>query len=611
MKLIFSNIFLLSGIFLATESDPIQAAAQKRTEAEAKAVKETHTKAKAANTELPPDLLQREAISDLLRQEAESTSCANLIPGLKRFQCGVDGAKLDLISLGEGGGEDGFRNPIVYFSCDEGKKTNFPPPHGKNSYDEPDQIEGISAIPGDFSQNKASVIQSHSDVRKFMATSAGVGSMSGSFSLSASYQQMSSTVMDKKKSLASSKRVVPVFRARMLPSISLKITPHVEKYIKTRLTPTFEEDPASYRDFIAQWGTHFFQRANFGGVIRVLLTMDSSFAKKKTSAEMASAASATMSGITAKGSVNTSSQSMSSEFQKHTSVTKRILGGEYSVFLKEGFNAWQTTVAESPWLYKGKLMSVHLLIKDAKKRKEMLKAIDEHMMKAQLEAARRMAKKKLLEMMGDQLFREKKLQSYIKKCEELMIKDFPKKDIVLALYKKIENAMLWKKKVEYGIFDGMQEAINGVKDMKKKYGNGVSTQIVVGNLLSDKLEYENHKTWHGKWQNRYLVEIPAGKWLGCLHVQSSWSITGSKGWVGWKNGKMLYEVGWVTPWSGTNGFGMQIKEGNQKSPKSWTYHLRSKTVITSPDGTTEMTGWFDLNRASTRVIYKISKAAAS
>ncbi len=84
-------------------------------------------------------------------------------------------------------------------------------------------------------------------------------------------------------------------------------------------------------------------------------------------------------------------------------------------------------------------------------------------------------------------------------------------------------------------------------------------------------------------------------------------MTGSKGWVGWKNGKMIYEVGWVTPWSGTNGFGMQIKEGNQKSPKSWTYYLRSKTVITSPDGTTEMTGWFDLNGASTRVIYKISK----
>merc|ERR1712087_1059094 len=227
----------------------------------------------------------------------------------------------------------------------------------------------------------------------------------------------------------------------------LQITPHLEKYIEEHLKKTFEEDPDPYRTFINMWGTHFFHKAHFGGLIRVLMEMDSSFAEKKTQHAIGVQASGIIEGIQLSAGFGSESKSMNSDFQKHTSVTKRILGGKYSVFLKEGFNAWQTTVAGSPWLYKGKLMSVHLLIKDAKKRKEMLKAIDEHMMKAQLEAARRMAKKKLLEMMGDQLFREKKLQSYIKKCDELMIKDFPKKDVVSALYKKIENAMLWKKKL--------------------------------------------------------------------------------------------------------------------------------------------------------------------
>jgi len=527
---------------------------------------------------------------------------------MKHFQRGVDGARLDLISLDQGE-DDGYRSPVVYYTCKEGKKTKIGKT-GKKIYDEPDQIGNVAEINAGFSSNKADVMKTRSDVSKFMSVNAGIG-VPGLFQLSPSYSKMTAMVTEKKKSLASSEQVVTAFAASMIPFISLQITPHLENYIEERLKNTFEEDPDPYRTFINVWGTHFFHKANFGGLIRVLMEMDSSFAEKKTQHAIGVQASGIIKGIQLSAGFKSESKSMTSDFQKHTSVTKRILGGDYSVFLKEGFNAWQTTVAESPWLYKGKLMSVHLLIKDAKKRKEMLKAIDEHMMKAQLEAARRMAKKKLLEMMGDLLFREKKLQSYIKKCEELMIKDFPKKDIVSALYKKIENAMLWKKKVEYGIFDGMQEAINGVKDMKKKYGNGVSTQIVVGNLLSDKLEYANHKDHHGRWQNRYLVEIPAGKWLGCLHVHASGSMSGSQGWIEWKNGKMLYDVGWVTPWSGTNGFGMQIKEGNQKSPKSWTYHLRSKTVITSPDGTTEMTGWFDLNRASTRVIYKISKAAAS
>ena len=74
---------------------------------------------------------------------------------------------------------------------------------------------------------------------------------------------------EKKKSLASSEQVVTAFAASMIPFISLQITPHLEKYIEERLKLTFEEDPAPYREFIRQWGTHFFHKANFGGLIRV------------------------------------------------------------------------------------------------------------------------------------------------------------------------------------------------------------------------------------------------------------------------------------------------------------------------------------------------------
>jgi len=546
-----------------------------------------------------------------LHREAVDASCKHLIPGMKRFQCGVDGAILDLLSLEEGNDDNGFKNPVVYFTCKQGKKTRIPPRTGEVIYDEPDQIDGVAGIPGGIQTNKAAIMKSRSDVSRFIAVNGGFGDFFGLFKLSASYSKMTSMVEEHNKTVASSSEVVPVFNARMLPYISLKVAPPVEEYIEKHLKKPFKENPKPYREFINQWGTHFFRKANFGGLIRVLLEIDSSFAEKQKQNAIGIQASGVIQRFKFKGGFKSESKLLDSEFQQHSSVTTRVLGGEYGDFVNEGFKGWQPTIANRPWPYNGKLLSIHLLFKDPKKRKEMQKAIEEHMIKAQLEAGRRMAKIKLPELMGDLHHREMILQSYIKECEELMIKDFPMKAWALALYKKIEKAMLWEKKADYRIFDGMQEAINGVRDMKKKYGNGVSTQIVVGNLLSDKLEYENHATWHGKWQNRYLVEIPAGKWLACLHVKSSWSMTGSKGWVGWKNGKMIYEVGWVTPWSGTNGFGMQIKEGNQKSPKSWTYYLRSKTVITSPDGTTEMTGWFDLNRASTRVIYKISKAAAS
>ena len=73
----------------------------------------------------------------------------------------------------------------------------------------------------------------------------------------------------KNKSVASSKEVVPVFTARMMPPYFLKMSPHIEEFIEKRLSKTFEEDPDSYREFIRQWGTHFFQKAIFGGSIRV------------------------------------------------------------------------------------------------------------------------------------------------------------------------------------------------------------------------------------------------------------------------------------------------------------------------------------------------------
>ena len=54
---------------------------------------------------------------------SSSLSCTNLMPGLRRFQCGVDAAKLDLLSMAQEDAEDGFRLPVVHFTCEQGKKT--------------------------------------------------------------------------------------------------------------------------------------------------------------------------------------------------------------------------------------------------------------------------------------------------------------------------------------------------------------------------------------------------------------------------------------------------------------------------------------------------------
>jgi len=392
-----------------------------------------------------PNLLHREAVSELLRREAVDTSCTDLIPGLRKLQSGVDGSKLDLISLTPNEPEDGFRAPVVYFTCKEGKKKKIPPKKGNNSYDEPDQIQSVSPIHAGYSSNKASVMKSRSDVSDFISANGGIKGL-GLFKLSGSYARMTSTVEDKNKSVADSEKHEPVFNVRMLPAISLKMTSHMEKFIEKRLNKPFREDAVAYRDFIAQWGTHFFHKADFGGIIRVVMEMDSSFTKTQTEDSIGVQASGIIEGIEIKGGFEKESKSMNEEFKKHTSVTKRILGGDYDRFVKEGYNGWKPTVAENPWLYKGKLLQIHHLFKDQTKADEMREAIEMHMRKALLQSACKMAGNKLPSLTGDQFGQDKKLQSYIDKCNKLMYEDFPEFKDVNELNREIEMAMLWKKK---------------------------------------------------------------------------------------------------------------------------------------------------------------------
>ena len=86
-----------------------------------------------------------------------SFSCEDLLPGMDRFQSGVDGARLDLIILDQGD-DDGFKSPVVYYTCKEGKKTKIGST-GKKIYDQPDQIGSVAAIHAGFSSNKVPGIE--------------------------------------------------------------------------------------------------------------------------------------------------------------------------------------------------------------------------------------------------------------------------------------------------------------------------------------------------------------------------------------------------------------------------------------------------------------------
>ena len=94
--------------------------------------------------------------------------------------------------------------------------------------------------------------------------------MSVSFHLISLYLSLRvSQVFNRSVILETSQHEVPIFRVRMVPSVSLTMSRYAEDYILKRLPATFEESPGAYQSFIDYWGTHYYSRAHFGGVVRV------------------------------------------------------------------------------------------------------------------------------------------------------------------------------------------------------------------------------------------------------------------------------------------------------------------------------------------------------
>jgi len=382
--------------------------------------------------------------------ESNDKLCEKLIPALKRFQRGIDIAKLDLMSIGPDEAEDGFRNNVVAYTCNQGKEIEYPPPDPTRpdqpeKYDEPDQINAISGIYAAASTDKVKILKSRNDVRKLFKAETGLSDSLGLFSLSGSFNKMMSSVSNKSVYLERADHVKPVYDVRMRSARSITMSEDAEKFMED-LPKTFEEDPGLYQEFIDEYGTHYHSDAKFGGVVRVLLETNSKYYEKKSDLEVEAAAKGTIQNIlSAKGSSSGGSNKVDDEFTKNTAKTTRVFGGVKNLFEKDkGFKDWVDTVADRPYLYKGKLKEIALFFKDRSKKKAIKRAVQVHRGKAHLRAARKLVEAKLPTMKGDKDGKEKKLKGYLAKCDELIEQNNPDKKEVIRLSKDIEEALSWE-----------------------------------------------------------------------------------------------------------------------------------------------------------------------
>ncbi|XP_048327259.2 23 kDa jasmonate-induced protein-like [Ziziphus jujuba] len=121
-----------------------------------------------------------------------------------------------------------------------------------------------------------------------------------------------------------------------------------------------------------------------------------------------------------------------------------------------------------------------------------------------------------------------------------------------------------------------QNAKNFVKNLKERYGNGISALCMIFNATGGTLTYSGNKDWHGHvYESPYPAKIQNGQWGAFLHVHPSW-FAGSEAAViyrGYNNDGTLCDwmLSWGIPYIGDNHAYTEIREGRHYETDHWDY----------------------------------------
>ncbi|KAK0060712.1 perivitellin-2 67 kDa subunit [Biomphalaria pfeifferi] len=324
----------------------------------------------------------------LLAPITAQTFCSSPPPGIQKMFRGVDITKLDLVPLNIG--SNGFRGPVLDFTCEEQKTWTS---SGDTKYQLPDQVWQLTTLPGGWLTANANLYKSYKEVRKSMATEVGgEGSIwMFAFSASASFKEMQNTITNTSRYISDVGAFESATRADLVPSFVLGLDRFCKIFLDTQIKGTFQTNPNVYNRFINTFGTHYFSSANFGGYIRAVMETKSDYFYSSSESEAKYNAKASfLNIISANGGRLTSTANVDQAFSSSTTQTVRYYGGNTNLLTKSGISEWQPTVQKDPWLFSGELKPLSDLITDDVKRISMEKAVENYVLKSYLEELERL-----------------------------------------------------------------------------------------------------------------------------------------------------------------------------------------------------------------------------
>ncbi|XP_059142064.1 perivitellin-2 67 kDa subunit-like [Physella acuta] len=296
------------------------------------------------------------------------TACSDLPTGVQKMILGVDITSLDVVPI-DFQGDNGFKKPVLNFSCDSDRSWKSPSGIVKQL---PDQVWQMTSEPGGWLTADVDFYQTYNEVRQSMSYGVGgEGSLFNfAFSASQNYKKLQNSITNKSKYIYQVSSFESATHVDLHPSEAIELDYFAQNYIDRKLKDSFESDPAAYFKFIYTFGTHYFSSANFGGFIWMLFETNKDYFYSHSESDIETNAKVSfLDFISLHGGGTSTTSTIDQTFSQATTETIKYYGGDTNLLTQNGFQSWQPSVDQDPWLFSGQLTPISDLILDEKKKK--------------------------------------------------------------------------------------------------------------------------------------------------------------------------------------------------------------------------------------------------
>ncbi|XP_075256735.1 perivitellin-2 67 kDa subunit-like [Convolutriloba macropyga] len=304
----------------------------------------------------------------LVFQATEVTAtCSNILPGLTRMSSGVDITTLDLEPRDQLSSA-GFKRLLFDIECDNGTRWTY----NNQVYQIPDHVKVTFSIPTGSTTAATTLHRSVTDVQHTFRAAVGVSAFKyGMGSGSGSYESKLRSIRDNFVQISEVKFMLTTIEAALEDEISFSSS--VSKAIAL-LPGNSTYKYATYREFFKNYGTHFIRNAKFGGKIQTNFKISQNYYLHHNSEQIKMQANAAFNKkITTEfhGGFETGTDNIDSSFEEFTTSETYYYGGSANILLDSGYQQWQPTVEENPWIISVELKPISSLLTDKAKAGEL------------------------------------------------------------------------------------------------------------------------------------------------------------------------------------------------------------------------------------------------